>query len=158
SADPDLDGPGLPATTRRKYDPNGRVTEEIDPRGTIRKYEYDALGRLRFEKTTLSDIVDDGDHGFGPFDANDVIPADASGDGYGGDFRLVQKAAIDNGAPPYANAVWTFENLPAGTYRIATTWTPDPTLSDWLTPQWSIDGVAYTAPTFSLHERTAPND
>jgi YD repeat-containing protein len=160
AVDPDGAGHNLAPTTRRTYDAAGRLDTEIDPRGTMTEFEYDKIGRLRFERTTLSEIVDDegddADPSFQKHHVNDVVSAPPTGSeiGYGGDWRLI----TTNGG--YAAGVWTFENLPAGTYRIATTWTPNQSYNDYMSLQVTVDGGLQYYPAGgpeSLNQRTAPN-
>ncbi len=125
---PDPDGPGgnaASSVTQFAYDLGDNLIREVAPPtadGTPRvtTYAYDALSRVvRATPPAVGtprrqvEIIDNGDPGFlteGDWESIYLIQ-----DAYGNDMAVAGETAV-------SSAVWTFSDLPPGSYRVSTTW------------------------------------
>jgi YD repeat-containing protein len=157
AADPDGAGAATAPAERFEYDAAGRVVESIDVRGYSTFFQYDLLGRVTVERYVVSEVIDDGDPGFGPVGGDDIPTKSTDASSYAGDYTTMTPAAGTH----TAEAQWLFTDLPAGTYRLAATWKAASDLGTSVQVRVAVDGGALANPggvAFSYNPGMAPSD
>jgi len=155
TTDPDGAGPLSVAQTTYTYDEAGNVKGVTTPNGYQTTSMVDELNRLVTEFTTDVQIADIVAHDSDPyFDVEFGTPTstgnfDAS---FGKDHTDIVGTATK--AP---QATWTFDNLTAGTYRIALTWQADSSLDSGAMARIYVNGIERETAT-AVPQDTFPTD